>query len=110
MVRSKAQLEQDRADLLAVLEDADGPMWAHHAIAAAYGRRPQEYPSDTELNRGLTDLRALKRAGLVVTTGYSDGIWARWSLPPEGGALTEREKREDLEDLRRRLASSWEET
>jgi hypothetical protein len=106
VTRSKAQREQDRADLLAVLTDAGEPMWGDHLVAAAYGRRPGQYPTQVQATRGYSDLRALERAGLVVREHRSSSYSVRWSLVT-AGALTRRDHDDDVDDLRRQMAA-WE--
>lgn len=106
MRRSKAQLEQDRADILAVLQDATAPMWLADVIGAAQGLRPNEWPDELAQGRGLTDLGALARQGLVI----SDRRWpttnSRWSLVTDG-VLTQREQRDDELDVER-MYRGWE--
>lgn len=105
MSRSKAQREQDRADLLAALEDADGPMWTEDIIGAALGLRPGQYPGTLEGQRGYTDLRALARQGLVVCERRTSSYSVRWALAGDTALTTRRDEHEDVDDLRRQMAA-----
>lgn len=107
MSRSKAQREQDRADILAVLEDGAAPMWAVDVVSAARGLRPGEWPSTTEAKRAFTDLLALRRQGLVVCEHRWASYNARWALAGDTTITARRDEREDVDDVRR-LMAGWE--
>lgn len=106
MRRSKAQREQDRADLLAVLEDATGPMWVVEVVGAAQGLRPHEWPDELAQGRGLTDLQALARQGLVTSDRRWPTVNSRWQIVTDG-VLTQREQAEDEREIARMYAT-WE--
>lgn len=106
MTRSKQQREQDRADLLAVLEDATEPIATEPLIAMSLGMAPHEYPGHTACQRGRNDLHAMRRAGLVVSDREPWRHYVKWALANDD-TLTEREQTEDEADVRRQMAT-WE--
>lgn len=108
MTRSKAEREQDRADLLAVLEDAGVPLTTQVVICRAQGLTDD---ADDRLwwphyQQGYADLRALERASRVEWLSTNGVTGTRWSLPPTAG-LTQRERDEDEYDIARQMAG-WE--
>lgn len=84
--RDKYEREQDRADLLAVLEEADGPLRTDTLIARANGMHD---PSLTDTSwwrhysRGMADLRALVKVGRVLQLHDPTVRYARWMIPTE---------------------------
>jgi len=101
--RSKDQRDQDRADLLAVLEGATDPVRTDQLIAAANGKQVVQQGS-LLWNRGYTDLRALARAGQVLWSDRGLGQrWAYWQLATPEAVDAEEDAREV-----ERMLSRWE--
>lgn len=104
MSRDRHELEQDRADLLAALTEADGPMRTQHVIATARGIPIASV--HRHWSTGLADLRALERAGLAYPTYSPAGkLFTTWAL----GVDPAQAEREDADDVRR-LMAEWEPT
>ena len=111
MARSRDELEQDRADLLAALGEAERlPIRADDLIAAAAGTTVQDYPDatwDARLRAGLADLRYLARHGQLAVQAPPQ-VCAWEYVDHVGSDLDQRAvHREDLHDVRRQL-SEWE--
>lgn len=113
--RRRAELEQNRADILAMLEEAEGPVRLDELAATVHGldvRTCPGYRWDAALRHTSTDLRALHRAGKVAHVSpwsVEQGLQyanSRWALATPG-ALTPAEERADVDDLRRQIAG-WE--
>lgn len=112
MARDRDQLDQDRADLLAALDEAPTrPVRADDLIAAASGTTVQAYPDatwDARLREGLTDLRYLSRHGALVTTSGHGPLRAYGYVDHVGSDLDRRNtEHEDYAELRRML-EGWE--
>lgn len=81
--RDKYELEQDRADLLAVLAESDGPLRTDTLICRAHGMHD---PSLTDTSwwrfysRSYADLRALERQRRLVREQLPGHRYARWQL------------------------------
>lgn len=113
MKRSRPQLDQDRADLMAALAEAERPIKAPALVAAARGYTLDTIPDrvlDIALRRASTDLRALERAGqLVMNTSGFVATYTSVDLP--GSELADRLAQiedgwEDENEVRRMLARS----
>jgi hypothetical protein len=81
--RSTAQRDQDRADLLAVL-DEEGPLETHRVVARALGYATTDamweaYPWPA-IQQALRDLNAMRRAGSVVSRHDSARYQVQWRL------------------------------
>jgi hypothetical protein len=113
--RSKEQREQDRADLLAALAEAELPITAPALVAQARGYTLESIPDrvlDLALRRASTDLRALARSGaLVLNTPGFVATYTRVDLPGSEMAGRLAESRDQWEDEAevRRMVSRWEE-
>lgn len=112
--RSTAHRDQDRADLLAALAEAERPITAPALVAQARGYTLASIPDrvlDIALRRAATDLRAMARAGqLVLSTSGFVATYTRVDLPGSelAGRLADvREQWEDEAELRR-MAARWE--
>lgn len=87
MTRDKHEREQDRADLLEVLAEADrtgqAPLRTDTLIARANGMHDPAL-TDTSwwrhYSRGMSDLRALERQGRILGVRDPLSRWARWRL------------------------------
>ena len=106
--RDKHEREQDRADLLAVLEEAGGgPLRTDTLISRANGMHD---PSLTDhswwrhYSRGMADLRALVKAGTVLQLRDPAYQYVRWSLATELAVDAE----SDRDEVARMLAR-WQE-
>lgn len=109
--RSRAEVAQDRADLLAALVDAEErPVKAPDLIAAAHGTTVAACPDlvwARWYREGWTDLLAMRRTGVLVTSLTYAATYAIVDLP--GSKLDQRERewrlaRDDEDDLRRQMA------
>lgn len=107
MNRSRVQLEQDRADLLAALEEAGEPLRTGALICRAKGlAEPGSYDSHwwPHYGRASTDLRALVRAGKIRREApRRDDRWSTWALATPADLDAD----EDLAEVRR-LLTGWE--
>lgn len=103
MTRSKQQREQDRADLLAVLEDATERLSTRRVAQLVYGGDvTAAWRHEAQV---LTDLNALARAGKAIKstpTGWYSAFWER-ATPEAIDAL------DDAADVRRQMAA-WDPT
>jgi hypothetical protein len=104
--RSRDELERNRADLLAALEDATRPITAPALVAASHGYTLESIPDlvlHVAMHRGSSDLRALARQGkLAIDTPGFVATYTRVDLP--GSELAEQQAlnaaaREDVADL-----------
>jgi hypothetical protein len=82
--RTRDQIDRDRADLEAVLEEAQGPLYTHRLIARALG-----YPSADdmwvaypwpEISQALRDLDVLRRQGRLVSRADPGRYQVEWRL------------------------------
>lgn len=101
--RTKEQRERDRADLLAILEEAEKPMRTDVLIATAYGLDPRGTEWWRHYSRGYSDLRALARMGVVTSDQPYAAYYTTWSI----GGTPEADELEDRTEVSRML-SRWE--
>lgn len=100
--RDRYEVEQDRADIMRVLTEAEAPMRTQDVIAAARGCSVASVPRYWAT--GHTDLRALAKAGLVYPTYHPAGDrFTTWQI----GVDPSRDAREDRVDVERMYAR-WE--
>jgi hypothetical protein len=112
--RSTAELRQNRADLLAALQEAERPIRAPALVAAAYGYTLDTIPDrvlHVVWSRSCTDLRALALAGHLVMDG-SGHVWTYTRVDLPGSDLGEQRAtndamRADVADLHRQV-DGWE--
>lgn len=106
MRRDKHELEQDRADLLAVLVEARTDLRTDTLICRANGMAD---PAVTDrswwrhYSRGHTDLRALERQGKIVPVRNPNAYFTRWKLATE----LEVDAESDRDEVARMMAQ-WE--
>lgn len=114
--RTKAQYERHRADILALLTEAEGAIRLDTIAATIHGLDIHTCPGyrwNQAVRHTSTDLRALTRAGKVIgrsrwgatqyAAEYADSTWT----PAPEGTLTPAEEHADLDDVRRQMAG-WE--
>lgn len=104
--RTKDQLQRDRADLLAVLEE-DGPLESHRLVARALGYASTDamwraYPWSA-IQQALRDLSALRRSGQVVSRQDAGRYQVEWRLATAEDLDVEDDVREVA-----RLVARWE--
>jgi hypothetical protein len=88
--RDRHERDQDRADLLAVLAEAHAAgaatLRTDTLIARAHGMADPALTDRSwwrHYSRGMADLRALERQGLVLGVRDPLSRWARWALPTD---------------------------
>lgn len=112
--RTKDQRDQDRADLLAALAEAERPITAPALVAAGRGYTLDTIPDlllDLALRRATTDLKAMAKAGqLVLSTPGFVATYTRVDLPGSelAGRLADIDERWEDEAEVRRMLSRWE--
>lgn len=115
--RTTEARNRDRADLLALLAEADAPVRLDTLACTVHGLNPQTTPGyrwTAALRWTSTDLAALTRAGKVTgrtwpglsTAGAHFYADSRYELT-QPGTLTREEETADMADVRRQIAS-WE--
>lgn len=96
--RDRYELEQNRADLLAVLEEARGELLrTDTVICRAYGMADPAL-TDTSwwrhYSRGMSDLRALVKQGRVVEVYDPLVTYSRWKLATDADVDAESDRHE----------------
>lgn len=101
MKRTKAQRDQDREDLVLVLEEAGRPVMTGDLIATAYGVK-EVVPGLPPYGQAMTDLRFLVRQGRLRQVQV-DGYFGGYALADSPAA----DEQEDLDDVARQMWN-WE--
>lgn len=96
--RSKEQLDRDRADLVAVLEDAGTELRTDVLICRAQGLADPGWHDSSwwpYYTRAHSDLRALAKAGRVVCVNdTANSYYSRWRLATPQDLDVEADRRE----------------
>lgn len=99
--RTKAQRDDDRGMILAALADAPGPLRIDELLRDAWDITADYSPRESHMR---TDLRALERAGQIVSGHHPPHAWA---LTYRLATDDDRDAKDDDAELAR-LYSGWE--